>query len=66
LLAGVIIGLAVALPLRRGGLSVRHDARVATGVVQLGAGTPSAWVQAVLGALATGVVLLAWQLAIRH
>jgi rhomboid protease GluP len=66
-LAGLVIGLAVAFPLRRAGLLVGpSNARVATGVIQLGAGSPSARVQAALGAIAVGIVVVAWQLAFRH
>jgi len=64
-LAGVIIGLAVAFPLRRATLAVD----VATGhhghEVALGAGAPRWWVQTTLGALAAGIIVVSWQLALR-
>lgn len=65
-LAGVVIGLAVAFPLRRATMAVD----VATGhqgpEVALGAGSPRWWIQASLGATAAAIVLVSWQLAFRH
>ena len=65
LLAGVIIGLVVAFPLRRATLKLdvatgRHGHEVA-----LGAGSPRWWVQASLGTLAAAIVFTSWQLAMR-
>ena len=64
-LAGVVIGLAVAFPLRRATMAVD----LATGhqgpEVALGAGSPRWWIQASLGATATAIVLVSWQLAFR-
>lgn len=65
-LAGLLIGLGVAIPLRRGSLSVHFDGRAGGHTVQLGAGTPQAWVQAALGAIAMAIVLVAWRFALRH
>jgi membrane associated rhomboid family serine protease len=66
LLAGVVIGLGVAFPLRR----ASHAVDVATGQqgysVTLGSGAPRWWVQTALGAVATAVVLVSWQLALRR
>lgn len=64
-LAGVLLGLAVAFPLRRATLSVD----VATGhhghEVALGAGAPRWWVQATLGALAAAIIVVSWMAALR-
>jgi membrane associated rhomboid family serine protease len=64
-LSGVLIGLGVAFPLRRATLAVH----MATGrhghEVSLGTGAPRWWVQTTLGALAAGIVMVSWQLALR-
>lgn len=66
LLAGMVLGFAIALPLRRSTLALD----VATGrqgpQISLGSGTPRWWVQTTLGAVAAAVVLGAWQLAMRR
>ncbi len=65
-LAGVLIGVGAALPLRRTTLafdlaSGRHGHDVA-----LGAGAPRWWVQATLGGFAAAIVVVAWELALRR
>jgi membrane associated rhomboid family serine protease len=65
LVAGVVIGLVVAFPLRRATLAVD----VATGhhghEVALGSGAPRWWVQASLGTFAAAIIMVSWQLALR-
>jgi membrane associated rhomboid family serine protease len=66
LLAGLLIGLGVAFPLRRATLAVdvatgRHGHEVA-----LGGGSPRWWVQTALGAIALAIVVVSWQLALRR
>jgi len=63
--AGVLIGLAVALPLRRSSHAVDMASAHQGPEVALGAGAPRWWVQASLGAIAAGVVVGSWQLAMR-
>jgi membrane associated rhomboid family serine protease len=65
LLAGILIGLAVALPLRRATLSVDFSTGRQGHDVALGAGAPRWWVQTMLGALAAAIVVVSWQLALR-
>jgi membrane associated rhomboid family serine protease len=64
-LAGVGIGLAVAFPLRRATLAVDVASGRHGHEVTLGAGAPRWWVQTTLGALAAGIVVVSWQLALR-
>jgi membrane associated rhomboid family serine protease len=66
LAAGMVIGLVVALPLRRATFAVdvatgRHGHEVA-----LGKGAPRWWVQTTLGAVAGAIVVVSWQLALRR
>jgi membrane associated rhomboid family serine protease len=65
LLCGMVIGVVVALPLRRATFAVdmatgRHGHEVA-----LGKGAPRWWVQTSLGAVAAAIVVGSWQLALR-
>jgi rhomboid protease GluP len=65
-LAGVLIGLAAAIPLRRSKLAVDFGARATGHTVHIGTGAPSPALQAVLGAVGAAIVVGAWQLAIRR
>jgi rhomboid protease GluP len=65
LLAGLVLGLGVAFPLRRATLSVDMGTGQAGHDVALGAGAPRWWVQTVLGAVAAAIVVVSWQLALR-
>jgi membrane associated rhomboid family serine protease len=65
-LSGVLIGLFAAWPLRRGSFGVDLDARRGTATVRLGAGAPRWWIQVVLGALATSLVVGSWILALKR
>lgn len=59
LLAGLLIGLVVAIPLRRSSAGAHgHD-------VSLGEGAPRWWVQTTLGALAAAIIVVSWQMALR-
>lgn len=59
LLAGVLIGLAVAFPLRRSQTHAHgHE-------VTLGDGAPRWWVQTTLGAIAASIIVVSWQMALR-
>jgi rhomboid protease GluP len=66
LLAGLVIGLAAALPLRRSSFAVDVASGQQGHTVALGAGAPRWWVQATLGGLAAAIVLGAWELALRR
>lgn len=66
LLAGVVIGLVVALPLRR--TTPTFDLATGHHGHQVGLGAakaPRRWSQALLGAVALSIVLIAWQRAMR-
>jgi membrane associated rhomboid family serine protease len=65
-LAGVVIGLAVALPLRRASFGVDMASGQHGHTVALGTGAPRWWVQATLGGVAAALVLGAWELALRR
>ena len=68
-LAGVLIGLAVALPMRRATLALDVAASGPASLhhhVSLGSGTPRWWVQTVLGALAAAIVIVSWEMAFRR
>jgi hypothetical protein len=74
-LAGVILGLAAAFPLRRATVAVdvasgKHGdpgaPRSFAGLeVSLGAGAPRWWIQATLGGVAAAIVIGSWELALR-
>jgi membrane associated rhomboid family serine protease len=64
-LAGVLIGLAVAFPLRRSTHAVDMATSRQGHEVAIGAGAPRWWVQTTLGAIAAAVVVVSWQLALR-
>jgi membrane associated rhomboid family serine protease len=66
LLAGMIIGFCAALPLRRATLAVDLGTGRQGPEVALGSGAPRWWVQATLGGLAAAIVVIAWELALRH
>jgi rhomboid protease GluP len=63
LFAGIVIGLAAAIPLRKTSLALQHDNRYAVHSVELGSGAPRWWVQVSLGAVALAIVIGSWQLA---
>lgn len=66
-LAGALIGLVVAVPLRRSTAAVdMGSSQQSAHAVELGAGRPSAYLQATLGAIAAAIVVIAWQLALRR
>ncbi len=65
-LAGVLLGLAVAVPLRRTTLAVDLGSGQHGHEVSLGRGAPRWWVQATLGGLAAAIVVVAWELALRR
>jgi membrane associated rhomboid family serine protease len=65
-LAGVVLGLAVAFPLRRATLTVDVASGQHGHEVALGAGAPRRWVQTTLGAIAAAIVVVSWQLALTH
>jgi rhomboid protease GluP len=65
-LSGVVIGLATALPLRRATLAVDVGSGAHGSHVSLGSGAPRWWVQTALGGLAMGVVVVAWEMALRR
>lgn len=64
-LAGVVIGLAVAFPLRRATMAVDVASGHHGHEVALGSGSPRWWIQASLGTTAAAIVLVSWQLAFR-
>ncbi|APR76392.1 Rhomboid family protein [Minicystis rosea] len=64
-LAGLIIGVAVALPLRRATVAVDVGSGHYGHDVSLGSGAPRWWVQTVLGAIAAAIVVVSWQMALR-
>jgi rhomboid protease GluP len=65
LLGGLVIGLAVAFPLRRATRTVDMATGHEGHDVALGAGAPRWWVQTALGATAAAMVVVSWQLALR-
>lgn len=65
-LAGVLIGLFTALPLRRATLAVDMASGQHGHEVALGAGAPRWWVQTALGAAALAIVVGAWELALQR
>ena len=65
-LSGVGIGIVAAWPLRRRGLSFDVGSRTAGHTIALGSGAPSWWIQTTLGGIAAAIVVVAWQLALRH
>jgi rhomboid protease GluP len=64
LLAGLLIGLGVAFPLRRATFSVDAATGQQGHDVALGAGAPRWWVQTALGGVAAAMVIGSWQLAL--
>jgi rhomboid protease GluP len=65
LLAGLVIGLGLAFPLRRATRTVDMATGHQAHEVALGAGAPRWWVQTGLGAAAAAMVVVSWQLALR-
>ena len=65
-LAGVLIGLAIAIPLRRTTLAFDLASGQHGHEVSLGRGAPRWWVQATLGGLAAAIVVVAWEMALRR
>lgn len=65
LLSGLVIGLGVAYPMRRSTLAVDIGTGRAGHEVTLGSGAPRWWVQTTLAAIATAVIVVAWQMALR-
>jgi membrane associated rhomboid family serine protease len=66
-LAGLLIGVVTALVMRRRPtLAVDLGSGVQTHEVALGSGVPRWWVQASLGGVAAAIVVVAWELALRH
>jgi hypothetical protein len=66
LLAGMVIGLLAALPLRRATIGVDLGSGRQGPEVALGSGAPRWWAQATLGGLAAAIVVIAWELALRR
>jgi membrane associated rhomboid family serine protease len=65
-LAGVGIGAVAAWPQRRHSLSIEAGSQRVATTVAIGAGAPSWWMQTALGGVAAAIVVVAWQLALRH
>ncbi len=66
LLAGVVLGLGAALPLRRTTVAVDLASGRQGHDVALGAGAPRWWVQTALGGVAAAIVVVAWEMALRR
>jgi membrane associated rhomboid family serine protease len=64
-LAGVILGLAAAFPLRRATVAVDVASGQHGHEVSLGAGAPRWWIQATLGGVAAAIVIGSWEMALR-
>ncbi|MFT3773186.1 MAG: rhomboid family intramembrane serine protease [Minicystis sp.] len=64
-LAGLLIGVVVAFPLRRATLAVDVASGHHGHEVSLGSGAPRWWVQTTLGAIAAAIVVVSWQMALR-
>jgi membrane associated rhomboid family serine protease len=65
-LAGVGIGAVVAWPQRGHSLSVDAGSQRVGHTVAIGSGAPSWWIQTALGGIAAAIVVVAWELALRH
>lgn len=65
-LSGVAIGAVAAWPQRRHSVSVEAGSRQLGHTVAIGSGAPSWWMQTALGGVAAAIVVVAWQLALRH
>ncbi len=65
-LAGVGIGAVAAWPQRAHSLSVEAGSQRIGHTVAIGSGAPSWWMQTALGGVAAAMVVVAWELALRH
>jgi membrane associated rhomboid family serine protease len=65
-LAGVAIGAVAAWPQRRHSVSLEAGSRQLGHTVAIGSGAPSWWMQTALGGVAAAIVVVAWQMALRH
>ncbi|MFS8065016.1 MAG: rhomboid family intramembrane serine protease [Byssovorax sp.] len=65
-LSGVAIGAVAAWPQRRHSVSVEAGSQKLGHTVAIGSGAPSWWMQTALGGVAAAIVVIAWQMALRH
>ena len=65
-LAGVGIGAVAAWPQRAHSLLVESGSQRVGHTVAIGSGAPSWWIQTALGGVAAAIVVVAWELALRH
>lgn len=65
-LAGVLIGALAAWPQRGQSITFDGASRRMDHAIAIGSGAPSWWMQTALGGVAAAIVVVAWQLALRH